>query len=105
MTAGFDGTVGVAGKKHRQVVMRVPIAIADGAAVHNHAVVEQCAIAFLDALEAIQKMREEGTVVTVNFRKIPYRGLRVTVMTNAVMPLAYAEVWVATIVTVMREQI
>ena len=58
MTAGFDGTVGVAGKKHRQVVMRVPIAIADGAAVHNHAVVQQCAVAFLDALEAIQKMRK-----------------------------------------------
>lgn len=105
MTAGFNATVGFAGKKYRQIVMRVPIAIADGTAVHNHAVVEQCAVTFLDGLEAIQKMREKGTVVTINFRKIQYRGLGIPVMTNAVMALAYAQVWITTIVTVMREQI
>ena len=33
MTAGFNATVGFAGKKYRQIVMRVPIAIADGTAV------------------------------------------------------------------------
>ena len=64
----LDCAVGVAGENHGQVVMGMSVAVADGAPIDYHAVIEQCAVTFLDAFKAIEEVREKCAVIAVYFR-------------------------------------
>ena len=105
MAARLDCAVGVAGENHRQVVMGMSVAVADGAPIDYHAVIEQCAVTFLDTFKAIEEVREQRAMIAVDFREILNLVFGVPVMTDAVVALPYTEVRIAAVVTIMGQQI
>src|ERR1700733_13578790 len=48
VAAGFEGAAAAAGEEDRQVVVVVAVAVGNAAAVGDHAMVEQCAVSFVD---------------------------------------------------------
>ena len=105
MTPRPDGAIGIPCEHYWQVVMAVSVAIADRAAVYDHTVIEQCFVTFLNALQPIEKMREEFAVETINLREVSNIATVVAVMREAVMTALHAKVRIASIIPVVRQQI
>ena len=81
----------LAGQQHRQVVVLVAVAVADGAAVGDHAVVEQRAVAFVDRLELAEEVGELLDVVGVDRANLGLQLGLVLVVRDRVMAFVDAD--------------
>ena len=62
--------VGVAGEEQRAALVVVQVRVAHRRAVHDQRLVQQVAVAFLDALQLVQEVRQQADVVLVDLREL-----------------------------------
>ena len=90
------------GQQNGQIVVVVPVAVANGAAVNNHAVVEQRSFAFLDGFHFAQETRELLHVKMIYLRDFFLFRLVVLMVGKGVVAFRHANGRIRAIVAVVR---
>ena len=105
VTSCFQGAAAVAGEDDGQVVMGVAIAVGIAAAVNDHGIVEErIAIHVLGFLHLLQEPGELLHVPEIDLADLPDHFLVALVMRQMVVAFGNADVGVAAIISVAREQ-
>src|SRR4051794_37242474 len=80
-----------AGEKHGQIVMIMPIAVADATAVNDHGAVEQGSVTFSGLLKLRQKVSKLLHVVAIDGSNFIHQRRVVAVVGKTVMAFRYAD--------------
>ena len=103
MPAGLDRPVALARQQDRQVVVGVGVAVADAAAVDDHAVVEQRAVALGDRLQLLEQVSQLGDVELVDLLDLLLLGRVAAVVREVVVAVRDADGPVAAVAAVVGE--
>src|SRR6185437_8241072 len=87
--ARLHSAAAATGQEDRQVIVIMTIAIADAAADHHHAVVEQRAFAFLGVLELLNEAGDLRHVEAIDFADGVNLVLVVAVVRHSVMAVGH----------------
>src|SRR5258708_2487999 len=70
MQIAFQLSIGVAGQENRHALVVVNIAVAHGAAIQNHRMVQQIAVTVRRVLQLLQEVRQQADMVAVEFGEL-----------------------------------
>src|SRR5687767_15795271 len=101
MPAGLQRATRAACQQNWKVIVIVRVAVRNAAAVNDHRIVEQRAVAFLDRLQLIEEVAELPHVKLVDRRDLLFLVQVAAVMGEIVMTVADADKWVAPIAAVV----
>ena len=80
MPTCFDRAATVAKQSDRQIFVAVGVAVGNAAAVHDHTIVQQRALALVDRIKSFQEVPEQSRVEDVDLADLLLLVSRVAVM-------------------------
>ena len=84
--------------------MRVTVTVRQPGAIHDHAAVEQAAIAFALGLQLVEEVGELLHVKTINLCDTRQFAAVASVMRNAMVRIPYSDEGIAAVAAIMGEQ-
>ncbi len=88
VSSGLDSTTATSGQDDRQVIVVVPVTVTDAAAVNQHAVVQQRAVAFSDLLQSSQQIVEAINLKAIDLGDVLLFVLALAVVRKLVVAFA-----------------
>ena len=101
MASRLERAAAASGEQHGQIVVRVRVAVGDAAAIDDHAIVEERALAFAHGLQAFEEVGELRHVEAIDLRQLRLLLRIAAVVRDVVMAIGHAGEGVAAVAAIV----